>query len=187
MVGHRRGSRLTSSSKRDGLVTDPKGGIPGDVDRVLHALMRGAALGMKLEGTLGCLARLRRHGKIVVDVNRLDADRVADARDATVDSGLEGIAIKRDLAPCQGATQRAVHSARDRGHDVVERRGHWRSFLSAVILTERSLDTVDDGFRNFAEIGVAGTVAVLEAGAAKVIGNRTPWPAPPSRSPPPHG
>src|SRR5437899_11150365 len=104
--------------------------------------MRGAALGMKLEGTLGCLARLRRHSKIVVDVNRLDADRVADARDATVDSGLEGIAIKRDLAPCQGATQRAVHSARDRGHDVVERRGHWRSFLGAVILTERSLDTV---------------------------------------------
>src|SRR3989475_2143882 len=131
--------------------------------------MRGAALGMKLEGTLGCLARLRRHGKIVVDVNRLDADRVADARDATVDSGLEGIAIKRDLAPCQGATQRAVHSARDRGHDVVERRGHWRSFLGAVILTERSLDTVDDGFRNFAEIGVAVAGAGLEAGQAKVI------------------
>src|SRR2546422_8356563 len=39
--------------------------------------------------------------------------------------------------------------SRDRGHDVVERRGYWRSFLSAVILTERSLDTVDDGFRNF--------------------------------------
>src|SRR3989475_4024264 len=131
--------------------------------------MRGAALGMKLEGTLGCLARLRRHGKIVVDVNRLDADRVADARDATVDSGLEGIAIKRDLAPCQGATQRAVHSARDRGHDVVERRGHWRSFLGAVILTERSLDTRDDGFRNFAEIGVAGTLAGLEAGMWKII------------------
>src|SRR2546426_7948199 len=131
--------------------------------------MRGAALGMKREGTLGCLARLRRHGKIVVDVNRLDADRVADARDATVDSGLEGIAIKRDLAPCQGATQRAVHSARDRGHDVVERRGHWRSFLGAVILTERSLDTVDDGFRNFAEIGVAVTRLVLAAGQRKII------------------
>src|SRR5438094_1790398 len=131
--------------------------------------MRGAALGMKLEGTLGCLARLRRHGKIVVDVNRLEADRVADARDATVDSALEGIAIKRDLAPCQGATQRTVHSARDRGHDVVERRGHWRSFLSAVILAERSLDTVDDGFRHIAEIGVAVTVAVLEAGLRNVL------------------
>src|SRR3989441_5906344 len=136
--------------------------------------MRGAALGMKLEGTLGCLARLRRHGKIVVDVNRLDADRVADARNATVDSGLEGIAIKRDLAPCQGATQRAIHSARDRGHDVVERRGHWRSFLGAVILTERSLDTVDDGFRHIAEIGVAGAVAGLEAGHGKVIQISTP-------------
>src|SRR3989475_6695585 len=154
MVGHRRGSRLTSSSKRDGLVTDPKGGIPGDVDRVLHALMRGAALGMKLEGTLGCLARLRRHGKIVVDVNRLDADRVADARDATVDSGLEGIAIKRDLAPCQGATQRAVHSARDRGHDVVERRCHWRSLLRGVILTERSPATRAAGLGNLSEKGV---------------------------------
>src|SRR5437016_12279740 len=117
--------------------------------------MRGAALGMKLEGTLGCLARLRRHGKIVVDANRLDADRVADARDATVDSGLEGIAIKRDLAPCQGATQRAVQSARDRGHDVVERRGHWRAVLSAGMLTERSLDSGDDGFRNLVETGVA--------------------------------
>src|SRR3989441_12271019 len=131
--------------------------------------MRGAALGMKLEGTLGCLARLRRHGKIVVDVNRLDADRVADARDATVDSGLEGIAIKRDLAPCQGATQRAVHSARDRGHDVVERRGHWRSFLGAVVLTERSLDTVHDGFRNFAEIGVAVALPGPAAGQPEII------------------
>src|SRR5207245_5766505 len=63
----------------------------------------------------------------------------------------------------------AVHSARDRGHDVVERRGHWRSFLGAVILTERSLDTVDDGFRNFAEIGVAVAVAVLEAGMRNVL------------------
>src|SRR2546426_327610 len=73
------------------------------------------------------------------------------------------------LRPARASTQRAVHSARDRGHDVVERRGHWRSFLSAVILTERSLDTVDDGFRNFAEIGVAGTVAVLEAGMRNVL------------------
>src|SRR2546428_3486432 len=149
--------------------------------------MRGATLGMKLEGTVGCLARLRRHGKIVVDVNRLDADRVADARDATVDSGLEGIAIKRDLAPCQGATQRAVHSARDRGHDVVERRGHWRSFLSAVILTERSLDTVDDGFRNFAEIGVAVNLAGLQAGNAKLIAIRQPRHSPLFGSVPPHG
>src|SRR5207247_10864295 len=114
---------------------------PGDVDRVLHALMRGAALGMKLEGTLGCLARLRRHSKIVVDVNRFAADRVADARDATVDSGLEGIASQRNLAPCQGAKQRAVHSARDRGHTVVRRRRRWPACPGAVMPTTPRLDT----------------------------------------------
>src|SRR5437868_4644178 len=70
--------------------------------------------------------------------------RTADAGDATVDGALESITIERDLGPCQRATQRAGDSARDRGHDVVERRRHRQPFLGAVILAKGSLDTVDD-------------------------------------------
>src|SRR2546428_12630189 len=83
------------------------------------------------------------------------------------------------LRHARASTQRAVHSARDRGHDVVERRGHWRSLLSAVILTERSLDTVDDGVRNFAEIGVAGDRAALATGGRKNSPDIDPRPGAP--------
>src|SRR5262249_40503462 len=126
--------------------------------------MRGAALRMKLESALGCLARLRRHSHVVMDVNRFDPDRLADAGDAAVDRGPEGLTIEWDLAPSQGATQGALHSACDGGQEVVERRGNRRPFLDAVILAERSLDAVDDGFPHLAEIGVAVPLTVLEAG-----------------------
>jgi len=43
-------------------------GIPADVDGVLHALMRGTAFRMKVERTLGYLARLRRYDHVIVDV-----------------------------------------------------------------------------------------------------------------------
>src|SRR2546428_14040806 len=83
------------------------------------------------------------------------------------------------LRPARASTQRAVHSARDRGHDVVERRGHWRSFLSAVILTERSLDTVDDGVHNFAEVGVAGNRPGTRGGGGQVYEYDPPVDGPP--------
>ena len=41
--------------------------------------MRGTAFRMKVERTLGCLGRLRPYGHVIVDVNRLDPDRVANA------------------------------------------------------------------------------------------------------------
>ncbi len=110
-----------SLSNRDHLVADADGGVPRDRDGVLHALVRRAALGMQLERALGRFSRVRGHRQVVVDVNRLDPDRLADAGDAAIDGGLEGITIERDLAPCQGATQGAVHSAGDGRHDVVER------------------------------------------------------------------
>src|SRR5262245_20063373 len=65
---------LGSSSQRDGLVAESKRGPPRDGDGVLHALMRGAALQMDLERTLGRLERVGRHRHIIVDVNRLDPD-----------------------------------------------------------------------------------------------------------------
>src|SRR5262245_46973874 len=99
---------IGSSAQRDGLVAESKRGIPRDGDGVLHALMRRAALQMDLERALGRLARLGWHRDVIVDVNRLDPDRLADAGDAAVDGSLERITIERDLAPCQGATQRAV-------------------------------------------------------------------------------
>src|SRR5678810_930587 len=45
-----------SDSQRDGLVTESQGNVPRDGDRVLHALMRGAALQMNLQRPLGRLA-----------------------------------------------------------------------------------------------------------------------------------
>src|SRR5262245_60172596 len=132
-----------SSSQRDLLLTESKRGIPRDGDGVLHALMRGTALQMDLERALGRLARLGRHRDVIVDVNRLDPDRLADAGDAAVDRRLERITIERDLAPYQGATQRAVHSPRDGRDDVIEGRCHRRPFLGAVVLAQGALDAVD--------------------------------------------
>ena len=58
-----------------------EGGVPGDLDGVLDALVRGASLGMEAESTLGRLAGSRRHREIVVDVDGLDANGPADADD----------------------------------------------------------------------------------------------------------
>src|SRR6266478_810863 len=148
------GSGIGSLSKHDRLIANADRGVPGNLDGVLYALVRRAALGMELERALSCLARLRGHGQVVMDVNRFDADRLADPRDAAVDGGLEGVPIERDFAPCQGATQRAVHSAGDGGHDTDERRGDWGPFLGPIVLAERPLDAVDDGFGDLTEIRV---------------------------------
>src|SRR6266446_5139588 len=136
------------------LVTDAERGVPRDRDRVLHALVGGTALRMDFERALGRLAGLQRHAEIVMDVDGFDPDSLADARDATVNSGGESLAVEGDLAPCQGATQGAVHSPRDGGNDVVERRRDRRPFLDAVVLPEASLDTVYDRFRHVSEIRV---------------------------------
>src|SRR5258708_2962325 len=111
---------------------------------------------MELERALGCLSRLRRHRQVIVNLNRFYWDGLADGRDAAIDDGRKGIPIERDFAPCQGATQCAVHSARDRGDDMVEGRGNGWSFLGSVVLAESSLDSIDNGVRHVAE----GCVAV---------------------------
>jgi hypothetical protein len=58
---------------------------------------------MEMERPFGGLARFDGHRQIVVHVNRLDSDRLADPGNAPSDRGLERIAIERDFAPCQGA------------------------------------------------------------------------------------
>src|SRR2546425_1000593 len=156
-------------SNGDGLLADVNGGVPRDPDRVLHALVRGAALRMDFERAPGRLAGLPRHPEIVVDVDGFDPDGLADARDPTVDSGGESLAVEGDLAPCQGATQGAVHSTRDGGDDVVERRRDRRPFLGAVVLTERSLDSVDHRLGHLAEVRVPVALAVLKAGVRNVL------------------
>src|SRR5258705_6835437 len=51
----------------------------------------------------------------------------------------------------------------------MERRGDRRPLFGAVVLAQRSLDTVDDGFGDFTEIGVAVAALVLETGARDVL------------------
>jgi len=58
---------------------------------------------MEMERPFGGFARFDGHRQIVVHVNRRDSDRLADPGNAPSDRGLEGIAIERDFAPCQGA------------------------------------------------------------------------------------
>ena len=77
------------------------------------------------------------------------------ADDAAFDGGRVGVAIERDLAPCQGATQHAVHSARHAGHDVVQRGGDGRPLGHAIVLAQGALDAIDDGLGHVAEIRVA--------------------------------
>src|SRR2546425_10247471 len=163
------GTRSLSLSNRDRLVADAEGGVPGNRDRVLHALVRRTALGMEVERTFGRVAPLRGHRQVVMHVNRFDPDRLADPRNAAIDSRLERIAIERALAPCQGATQGAVHSAGDGRNDMVKGRGDRRPFLGAVILAKSPLDSVDNGFGNLPEKGVAITVAVLEPSVRDVL------------------
>jgi hypothetical protein len=99
---------------------------------------------MDLERALGRLASLRRHADIVMDVDGFDPDGLADARDATIDGGREALALEGDLAPCQGASQGAVHSPGDGGDDVIERRRDRRAFFGAVVLTELPLHAIYD-------------------------------------------
>src|SRR5215472_5951249 len=107
------GMRTLSLSNRDHLPVDADGGVPGDCDRILHALVRRTALRMEMERTFGGLACVNRHRQVVVDVNGLDPDSLADPGNPSVDRGREPVAIEYDFAPCQGASQGAVHSACD--------------------------------------------------------------------------
>src|SRR2546426_8748315 len=102
-------------SNGDGLLADANGGVPRDPDRVLHALVRGAALRMDFERAPGRLAGRPRHPEIVVDVDGFDPDGLADARDPTVDSGGGKIAGGGGLSPPPGAPPGGGHSTPPRG------------------------------------------------------------------------
>src|SRR6266851_9128318 len=144
------------------LVAGLKGGRPADLDGILHALMRGTALGMRSQGPFRRFPRLRRHSELVVHVNGLDVDGLADARDPAFHGGDEGLAVEGDLAPCQGAAQGAVHSPGDGSHDVVEGRGDRWALRDSVVLAQAALDAIDHGRRDVPEIGVTIAVAILE-------------------------
>src|SRR6267378_6363804 len=150
-------TRATSSSTTRGC-SAAYARVPRHLDGALDALVSRTALGMRGQRALGRLQRVGRHRDVVVDVDRADADRLAVADDLALHGGREAVAIERDLAPCQGATQSAEHSAGDAGHDVIQRGGHRRAFWRAVILAQRALHAVDDGLGHVAEIGVAGAV-----------------------------
>src|SRR6266446_2237303 len=144
------------------LVPGLERGGPTDLDGILHALVRWAALRMRGQGPLRRLPRLRRHGEFVVHVNGFDVDGLPDARDPAFHGGDEGLAVERDLAPCQGATQGAVHSPGDGGHHVVEGRGDRGALRDSVVLAQAALDAIDHGRRDVPEIGVTIAVAILE-------------------------
>src|SRR5262249_50552761 len=114
-------------------------------------------------------------GQIVVHVDRLDANCPADAGNAAIDGRGEGVAVEPDLAPCQGATQRAVHSAGDGGHDVVQGRGDRRPLLGAVVVAQLALHSVDHGLRDLAQECSTVPVAVLQTRVRdvfEVLGHR---------------
>src|SRR5688572_1073692 len=67
--------------------------IPRDVDGPLHALVRRAADRVKLERPRGGLLGVSRDGQVVVDVDGLDADGLADADDPPLDGGLVRLAV----------------------------------------------------------------------------------------------
>src|SRR5713226_9004611 len=98
----RRGLCVLAAERHDP-VAGAQRGVPRDLDRTLDALVGRASLGMEGERALGRLPRVRGDGEVVVHVDRPDADRLADADDAPLDDGLVGLALERDLAPCQGA------------------------------------------------------------------------------------
>src|SRR5436309_1679519 len=117
----------------------------------------------------GAWLEIRRRDGDVVDVDRADADGLAVADDAALGGGGEAVAVERDLAPCQGATQSAEHSAGHAGHDVVERGRDGRALGGAVVLAQRALHTVDDGLGDVTEVGVARAVLVHEVGLRDVF------------------
>ena len=61
--------------------------------------MRGAALGMGGQRALGVPARRHGHRPVVVDMNGLDADGLADVRDAPVDGRAVGFPVVLAFAP----------------------------------------------------------------------------------------
>src|SRR6266436_4356359 len=66
------------------------------------------------------------------------------------------------LAPRQGAAQRAVHSPRDGGHDVVEGGGDGRTLGDAVVFAQRALDAIDHRGGDVAQVRVTVAVPVFE-------------------------
>src|SRR5205823_14441665 len=124
--------------------------------------MRGTALRMRHQGSFSGLPRLCRHGELVVHVDRLDVNGLADACDAAFHGGGEGLAVECDFAPCQGAAQGAVHSPGDGGHDVVESGRDGRTLGDPVVLAQGALHAIDHGGGDVAEIRVTIAVPELE-------------------------
>ena len=114
-----------------GQAMDEPPGVPGRPARPL--LVSPAGLKPRSphtrEGRAALLHAVAHIERNAIDL-ALDAGD-ADARDAAIDARGVGVAVECDLAPCQGATQGAVHSAGDGGHDVVQRRGDRRPFRGA--------------------------------------------------------
>src|SRR6266852_178472 len=157
------------TSKGHDLVPDPDPGVPGDVDGPLYALVRRAALRVQRQRPLGRLAAVRGHRELVVHVDGLDPDRLADTDDAAFHGGGVTVTVEPDLAPCQGAAQRAVHSAGDGRDDVVEGGGDRGALRDAVVLAQLALYPVDHRGGHLAEISVTVAVPVLEAGLGDVF------------------
>src|SRR6266852_7814704 len=154
---------------RQRLVAGLERGRPGDLYGVLDALMRGTALRMRHQGALSCLPRVCGNGELVVHVDGLDVNGLADARDAAFHGGSEGVAVKCDFAPCQGAAQGAVHSPGDGGHDVVESGRDGWPLGDPVVLAQAALHAVDHGGGDVAEIRVTIAVPVLKTRARDVL------------------
>src|SRR5712691_1644192 len=151
------------------LVAGLQRGRPGDVYGVLDALMRGTALRMRRQSSFSGLPRLCRHGELVVHVDGLDVNGLADARDAAFHGSSEGLAVEIDFAPCQGAAQGAVHSPGDGGHDVVESGRDGGPLGNPVVLAQGALHAINDRGGDVAEICVTIAVPVLETRARDVL------------------
>jgi hypothetical protein len=162
------GTRI-SPGQMDRFVADPHHGIPCDLDGPLDALVRGAPLGMEREGSFRRLARSRRHGDVVVDVDGSNPNGLADAGNVTFHGGPERLPIEGNFAPCQGATQGAVHSAGHGSYDVVQRRRDEGSLADPIVLAELPLHAVDDRFRYVAEPCVAVAIAVFNSSRGDVL------------------
>src|SRR5262249_11765763 len=74
-----------------------------------------------------------------------------------------------DLAPCQGATQGAVHSPGDGGDDVIESGGDRGPLRDAIVLAQAALHAVDHRRRHLPQVGVPVAVLVLQTGSGDVL------------------
>src|SRR5262249_22473592 len=173
--GRRSTSNTPSTLEVDCPVPGAYACVPRHLDRALHALVRRTAERMRRQRSLGRIQRVAGHSQLVMHVDRANLDGLAVADDTALHRCREGVTIERDLAPCQGATQSAEHSAGDAGHDVVERRGDRRPFPHTVILAEDALHTIDDRLAYLAETGVPRAVLVEQASLRdvfEVVGHR---------------